>query len=296
MSQKIATHNWMRPESIKRTIERMKQTGVDALEISGEPDQFDTKEVRALLKENGRTCWGSVTLTLGDRNLASKDMAQREKTVDYMKRVVTFAKELDGEIITLVPATVGKVVADGTVDEEWKWLVEGVKEVYAHAEKAGIRIAIEPLNRFETYLINRGDQALALANAVGPNCGICLDLFHMNIEEADIHEAFRKAKGRIYDIHIADNNRFAPGMGTLDFPSIVKTIKDVGYTGALTLEFVATIDRTPANPYGAQVETNPVNVSPEQMKFIIDHGSNLLADNFYTSLFTQSVKVLRPLM
>jgi sugar phosphate isomerase/epimerase len=206
------------------------------------------------------------------------------------------AKELDGQIITMVPATVGKVVADGTAAEEWKWLVEGIKEVYTHAEKAGIRIAIEPLNRFETYLINRGDQALALADAVGPNCGVCLDLFHMNIEENDIHEAFRRCKGRIYDVHIADNNRFAPGMGTLDFPAIVKTIKSTGYTGALTLEFVATIDRTPANPYGDQVETKPVDVSPEQMKFIIDHGSNLLSDKFYTGLFEQSVKLLRPLM
>ena len=295
MAYKIATHNWMRPESIKRTIERMKQTGVDALEISGEPDQFDTKEVRALLKENGRTCWGSVTLTLGERNLAAKSAAQREQTVDYMKRVVTFAKELDGQIITLVPATVGKVVADGTPDEEWKWLVEGVKEVYAHAEKAGIRIAIEPLNRFETYLINRGDQALALADAVGPNCGVCLDLFHMNIEESDIHAAFKRCKGRIVDVHIADNNRFAPGMGTLDFAAIVKTIRETGYDGALTLEFVATIDRTPANPYGEQVETKPVDVSPEQMKFIIDHGSNLLSDTFYTGLYEQSMKVMRPL-
>ena len=195
-----------------------------------------------------------------------------------------------------MPVTVGKVIPDATEDLEWKWLVEGMREVYAHSEKAGIRLAIEPLNRFETYLINRGDQALALANEVGPNCGICLDLFHMNIEEGDIHAAFRNAKGRIYDIHIADNNRFAPGMGTLDFPAIVKTIKSTGYTGALTLEFVATIDRTPASPYGEQVETNPVDVSPEQLKFIIDHGSNLLSDKFYTGLFTQSVKVLRPLM
>ena len=124
---------------------------------------------------------------------------------------------------------------------------------------------------------------------------LALLVISMNIEESDIHAAFRQAKGRIYDIHIADNNRFAPGMGTLDFPSIVKTIKEVGYTGALTLEFVATIDRTPASPYGNQVETNPVDVSPEQLKFIIDHGSNLLADTFYTGLFTQSVKVLRPL-
>ena len=292
----IATHNWMRPESIRRTIERMRQTGVDALEISGEPDQYNSKDVRALLKDNGRRCWGSVTLTLGERNLASKDAAQREKTVGYMKRVVTLAKELDGKIVTVVPATVGKVVADGTPEQEWQWLVEGLKEVYAHSEQAGIRLAIEPLNRFETYLINRGDQAQALADAVGPNCGVCLDLFHMNIEESDIHEAFRKARGRIVDVHIADNNRFAPGMGTLDFPAIVETIKSTGYDGALTLEFVATIDRTPANPYGAQVETNPVDVSPEQLKFIIDHGSNLLADAFYTQLYERSVKVLRPLI
>jgi sugar phosphate isomerase/epimerase len=292
----IATHNWMRPESIKRTIQRMRQVGVDAIEISGEPDQYDPREVRALLKENGRTCWGSVTLTLGERNLASKSSAQREKTVDYMKRVVTLAKELDGRIVTVVPVTVGKVVADGTPQQEWQWLVEGLKEVYAHSEKAGIQLAIEPLNRFETYLINRGDQAQALADAVGPNCGVCLDLFHMNIEESDILGAFRKAKGRIVDVHIADNNRFAPGMGTLDFPAIVETIRGTGYEGALTLEFVATVDRTPASPYGNQVETNPVDVTPEQMQFIIDHGSNLLSDAFYTGLFERSVQVLRPLL
>jgi sugar phosphate isomerase/epimerase len=292
----IATHNWMRPESIKRTIERMRQVGVDAIEISGEPDQYNPRDVRALLKDNGRTCWGSVTLTLGERNLASKNAAQREKTVQYMKRVVTLAKELDGRIVSVVPVTVGKVVADSTPEQEWQWLVEGLKEVYAHAEKAGIQLAIEPLNRFETYLINRGDQAQALADAVGPNCGVCLDLFHMNIEESDILGAFRKAKGRIVDVHIADNNRFAPGMGTLDFPAIVETIRGTGYDGALTLEFVATVDRTPASPYGNQVETNPVDVTPEQMKFIIDHGSNLLSDAFYTGLFERSVQVLRPLI
>jgi sugar phosphate isomerase/epimerase len=292
----IATHNWMRPESIKRTIERMRQVGVDAIEISGEPDQYNARDVRALLKENGRSCWGSVTLTLGERNLASKNAAQREKTVDYMKRVVTLAKELDGRIVTVVPVTVGKVVADGTPQQEWQWVVEGLKEVYAHAEKAGIQLAIEPLNRFETYLINRGDQAQALADEVGPNVGVCLDLFHMNIEESDILGAFRKAKGRIVDVHIADNNRFAPGMGTLDFPAIVETIRGTGYEGALTLEFVATVDRTPASPYGDQVETNPVDVTPEQMQFIIDHGSNLLSDAFYTGLFERSVQVLRPLI
>jgi sugar phosphate isomerase/epimerase len=173
-----------------------------------------------------------------------------------------------------------------------RWL----REVYTHSEKAGIRLAIEPLNRFETYLINRGDQALALADEVGPNCGICLDLFHMNIEESDLLEAFRNGKGRTFDVHIADNNRFAPGMGTLNFSQIVETIKSTGYDGALTLEFVATVDRSTVRRYGSQVETNPVDVSPEQMKFIIDHGSNLLSDKFYTGLFEKSTALLRPLI
>jgi hypothetical protein len=70
----------------------------------------------------------------------------------------------------------------------------------------------------------------------------------------------------------------------------------VGYEGALSLEFVATVDRTPANPYGPQVETRPVNISPQQRQFIIDHGSNLLSAEFYSSLFGRSMDVLRPLV
>jgi sugar phosphate isomerase/epimerase len=85
-------------------------------------------------------------------------------------------------------------------------------------------------------------------------------------------------------------------MGTLDFRRIVETIRSTGYDGALTLEFVATVDRSTVRRWGPQVETSPVDVSPEQMKFIIDHGSNLLSDSFYTGLFEKSTAVLRPLI
>ena len=296
MSQLIATHNWMRPESIKRTIERMRQTGVDALEISGEPDQYNTRDVRALLKENGRTCWGSVTLTLGERNLASKSMAQREKTVDYMKRVVTLAKELDGQIITLVPATVGKVVPDGTEEEEWKWVVDATKECFAHAQKKGVRIAIEPLNRFETYFFNRAAQALALAEAVHPDCGVCLDAFHLNIEEENMYDAIRLAGKRLFDFHVADNNRFAAGLGQLDWPKIIGTLKEIGYDGAVTNEFVAPVDRTPAAKYPEMVERNPVDIPPEQLKFIQDHGSSLLTEKFYSDQMRITAETILPLI
>ncbi len=110
----LSTHNWMRAEPLETTLERIKKFGYESIEISGEPTQYETKETRGLLKEHGIRCWGAVTLTLGERNLAAKDEGQRARSVDYMKSVITMVTELEGEIITLVPATVGKVVPDGT--------------------------------------------------------------------------------------------------------------------------------------------------------------------------------------
>jgi sugar phosphate isomerase/epimerase len=198
--------------------------------------------------------------------------------------------------VTLVPATVGKCTPDSTPENEWRWVVDGLKEIYAHAQACGVRLAIEPLNRFETYFINRADQALALADAVGPACGVCLDVFHMNIEEADLFAAIRNVGARLVDIHIAENNRLAPGMGGIDWRRLLGTLREVGYTGALTLEPVAPIDRTPATPWPDQVDPNPGDITPEQLRFIQDHGSAVLSERFYTSLFETAVKTLRPLL
>ena len=74
-----------------------------------------------------------------------------------------------------------------------------------------MRIGLEPLNRFETYFLNRCEQALALADAVGGDCGVALDTFHMNIEESDLLGAIRAAGDRLVDFHVADNNRMPPG-------------------------------------------------------------------------------------
>jgi sugar phosphate isomerase/epimerase len=286
----------MRAEPLDVTLARISRLGFESIEISGEPKQYETKKSRESLKKHKVRCWGAVTLTLGERNLAAKNEKQRAASVDYVKSVVTMIKELDGEEITIVPATVGKVVPDGTPQEEWRWVTEGLKEVYAHASKAGVRMAIEPLNRFETYFINRGDQALAMANEIGPNCGVCLDMFHMNIEEKDLYATIRAVGNRLFDFHVAENNRLAPGMGGHDWKRVIATLREVDYQGALTMEFVAPIDRTPVSPFKNQIETNPVDISPEQLKFIQDHGSSLLSEEFYTSLYVQSAKTLLPLI
>jgi sugar phosphate isomerase/epimerase len=171
-----------------------------------------------------------------------------------------------------------------------------LQEVQEYASKAGVKLALEPLNRFETYFLSRAAQAIALAKAVGPECGVCLDAFHLNIEEADPYAAIRSAKGLLVDFHVADNNRMAPGMGHWDWLKLVGTLKTIGYDGALTVEFVAPIDRTPANQYPNAIEKNPVDISPEQFKFIQEHGSNLLSEEFYDWLVAKTSETLLPLI
>ena len=292
----LSMHNWMRAEPIEVTIARLAKYGYKSIEISGEPEKYDTKEVRGLLNQYGLSCWGSVTLMFPGLCFPASDEATRARTVKYVKDCITMVKELDGQEMTIVPGTVGKVNPDSTPEKEWAWAVEGLQEVYAHAQKAGVRMALEPLNRFETYFVSRADQALALAEAVGPDCGVCLDTFHLNVEEADMLASIRRAGPRLVDFHVADNNRLACGMGALNWTAIVRTLKDIGYDGALTVEFVAPIDRTPANPFPEAIEQHPVNISAEQLKFIEDHGSSLLSESFYDYLVGRCAAVLLPLI
>jgi sugar phosphate isomerase/epimerase len=292
----LSTHNWMRPEPLEITLARIKRLGYRSIEISGEPAQYPAASTKKILENYGIRCWGAVTLTLGERNLAAKNPIQRAQSVNYVKSVVQMVSELGGEIITIVPATVGKVVPDSSPENEWSWVRQGLKEVYELACRVGVRMAIEPLNRFETYFINRADQALAMANEVGPECGVCLDAFHMNIEEMDFLGAIRSCRGRLFDFHVADNNRLAAGQGSLDWRGITSVLKEIGYAGALTAEFVAPIDRTPVSPYPDQLEKNPVNISAEQLKFIEDHGSSVLSEKFYTSLAAKTAETLLPLI
>lgn len=293
---KLAIHNWMRAEPLESTVARIATMGYTHLEIQGTPENYDTKKVKAVLDAHGIKCWGSVTLMLEERNMLAKDAAQRKMSVQYVLDLARMVKELGGTVISLVPATVGKIVPDARPEEEWEWAVEGVKEIYAYTEANGLKIGIEPINRFETYFINRGEQALALAEAVGPNCGVCLDTFHMNLEEKDMFATMKKVGNRLVNFHVADNNRMAPGMGHLDWKRIMKTLKEIGYDDVLSVEFCPPMDRTPANPYPNSIDTAPVGLSDEQLKFLQDHGSSAVTEEFYSMLTKKSVDTLKPFL
>ncbi|MDQ6772075.1 MAG: sugar phosphate isomerase/epimerase [Candidatus Dormibacteraeota bacterium] len=295
MALKLAMHNWMRPEPIETTAARLARSGYQGIEISGEPAQYDAVQVKALLDRHGLRCWGSVTLMTTGRDLISEDHYVRLGSIQYVKDCLSLAASLGGQIVTVIPSTVGKTAPMSTVENEWGWAVEALKECQEHAEKVGVRIAIEPLNRFETYFINRHDQALELAGQVGGNCGVCLDFFHMNIEEEDWERALRdtQATGKLYDIHIADNNRMPPGQGSIDWAKAVSVVQDMGYDGYLTVEFVVNVDRTPRSTRTEIADATEAEATEGLIKFLRDHGTGTVPEHYYDRYVQESADHLR---
>lgn len=293
----LSAHTWMRPESLETTLKRLSSLGYSSIEIDGEPDLHPVEETRSLLAKYNIKCWGAVTIMQGTRDLTATDPKQRQETIEYMKDVISLSAALGGEIVTIVPATVGKLVPTATPREEWKWVVEGLREVASFAQTKKIRVGLEPLNRFETYFLNRTDQALALAGEVGYDCGITFDPFHLALEEKDMLAAMRTCGARVVDFHAADHNRLAAGDGSFNWTEMMAALKETGYDGALAVECMPPIDRSPVGDYSmkqTEADFNKVEVPPERLQFITDHGSALLSDEYYTCLMKRSAETLRP--
>ncbi|MFN8223166.1 MAG: sugar phosphate isomerase/epimerase [Gaiellales bacterium] len=235
---KLSMIHWMRDEPLDETVGRLAATGYDGLEINGEPDLYDTGEVRDCLERHGLELWGAVTLMEhGGRDLVHPDRYMRLGTQQYLEETLRMISELDGQVLCCVPSTIGKLQPLADTAREWRWCIDGLRAAGELAGELGIRIAIEPITRFETYLLNRAEQALALVADVDlPNVGVCLDTYHMHQEERDPLGAIRSVGDRLFDFHVADSNRRPPGQGSIDWPSVLATLDEIGYEGHLTAE------------------------------------------------------------
>ena len=294
----ISMHNWMRAEPLETTIRRLARYGYDSIEISYDsvelaPGAPGVRATAALLKEHRITCYGSISLMFAGRDLIHADESVRESSVEYLKKCVQMVSDLSGSTMSIVPSEVGKVRAMAEPEVEWQWAIDGLREVNTFARTVGVRVALEPLNRFETNFLNRADQALTLAAAVADDVGVCLDVYHMNQEDANMFAAIENAGPKLYDLHVADNNRLACGMGALDWARLLETCRKTGYQGSLTVEFVPPIDRTPANPFKNALATADATLTADQLKFIEDHGSGVLSEEFYSWLVQESITTLR---
>jgi D-psicose/D-tagatose/L-ribulose 3-epimerase len=149
-----------------------------------------------------------------------------------------------------VAAIVGSPVAAGpaysSVGRTWRIddrpqvyarLRENLAPVVEHAAAKGVRVAVEPLNRYETSLLNTVDQALeALAGLPDEGCGLALDTYHVNIEESSPVEAIRAAGTWIAHVQVCANDRGTPGNDHQDWPALLRALADAGYRGPLCIE------------------------------------------------------------
>ena len=132
---------------------------------------------------------------------------------------------------------------------------------------------------------------------MGKNIGVVLDAFHLNIEEADPVAAI-KATGRyLVDFHVADNNRYPPGRGAINWSALVGALREIGYDDSLTNEFVMPVDRTPAASKEQEAEDAAASgASAGHEKFLRDHGTGALSERYYDLLVQQSGDFLRKLV
>ena len=248
---KFGINNWVYDdEDLETTFARLSKFGYDAVELMGELGRYDIDEVKRLcakyeIKISSILAW--CIWGIPGRDLSSPDPEERQAAIEYGSEVVRFAAEVGAPIVLVLPFPANRTYPVGNPTAladwqsaaklEWDNAVDSVRKAAEFARQYGITLAVEPINRYETYQLITVDDALRFVSEVGmENVKINLDAFHMNIDESDLPEAIRKAGDLLVHFHCADSNREAPGRGHTDFTAVVAALQEVGFTGTIVFE------------------------------------------------------------
>ena len=221
-----------------------KKWGFETVEIPIEdPSHIDAAQVRAALDKAGLAC-GSICACMGPGRDFRGTPEEQKTAMDYCKALIDQAVVLGcPSLIGPVYSVVGKAdaVEPAQQKKEWALVVKNLKVLAKYAQKKGIQICVEPLNRFETDFLNTCDQGLKLIQDVGsPALKLHLDTFHMNIEEKNQAAAIKKAGKLLAHFHACGTDRGTPGNDSLQWEPIVKALKAIKYQGDVVIESFTT--------------------------------------------------------
>ena len=213
--------------------------GFDGIELAvRDPKIIDKELITKTIFEAGMEipaigtgqAWGEEGLSFTD-----PDKNIREKAVKRLLSHFELAAKVDAVVI--IGLLRGVKQPDISFKKAEEWMFEAFSYCCKEAAKKGVRIAFEPINRYETSLLNSVEDGLNFIDRVGvDNLGMLLDTFHMNIEEPSIEKSIKLAGERIFHFHYADSNRWYPGAGDLDFVSILDALYSTGYSGFISGE------------------------------------------------------------
>jgi D-psicose/D-tagatose/L-ribulose 3-epimerase len=225
-------------ESDLKLLDHVKALGFDTLEATPvDPAVFPAKALKRRAADLGLTLNANFALPK-DANTISPDPAVREKAVELSKRVVDLCLEAGAEIYCGANYCAwGYMTGKRRTLDEWKWGVDCYRRIGEYALGSPLMIAVETLNRFESFYLNTAADACRFIDEVGlPNCKVHLDTFHMMNEEDDIAGAIRATGDRLGYFHACGSHRGIPGRDLVPWDVTFQALKDVGYANGITLE------------------------------------------------------------
>jgi sugar phosphate isomerase/epimerase len=222
-------------------IAKIANWGYDGVELAiRDPDLINVDVLEAILANHGikvpaigtGQAWGEEHLSF-----TNPDQSVRNKAISRIKSHISLAQRLKSLVI--IGLIRGMTPPGQTKLQSMRLLEECLRDCAKAASDHGVRLAVEPLNRYETDLILNVDEGLELIHRIdSPNLGLLLDTFHMNIEEKSIEQCIRRSGDSIFHFHVADSNRCYPGGGHLDFKTLLEALKSTGYGGWISGEFM----------------------------------------------------------
>jgi D-psicose/D-tagatose/L-ribulose 3-epimerase len=219
-------------------LPRIKEAGFDGVELPiFEAVGFDAAGARRAIEASGLECTACSALMSG-QSLIADDASVRARTVGQMRDLISAAAEAGATILAgPMYSPVGYLPGRRRTAEEWRRAVEAWQMLAETLAAHHVTLAIEPLNRFETYFLNTGADAVKLCEEIDQkNVGILFDTFHANIEEKNIARALRACGRHLKHVHTCENDRGTPGSGHVEWDEVFAALRELGYDGWLTIE------------------------------------------------------------
>lgn len=224
-------------DDVLQVCGKLKEIGYDGVELPIFNLDLDYSAIGSELDSLGLGRTG-VTVRAEEDNPISPDAAVRAKGIELSKKTLDCCAAAGVEtLVGPYHSALGLFSGAGPTEDEWKWGVDSMREVAEYAGSVGVKLGVEALNRFETYLLNAHADAVRFVREVDhPACGMMYDTFHANIEEKSITDAVNAGGDKLFHIHISENDRSTPGKGGINWKENFDAIVASGYDGWLVIE------------------------------------------------------------
>lgn len=247
-------------------FEKLKGLGFEGIEVPlGYPflRTLPISGIKKKTEETGLACVCSTGLD-EERNIVSPEPGTRKKGIEFLARCIKIAADLGSDVLSgVLYAPWGGFTGQPRTTEEWNYCKEGLMKAAEVARENSVFLAIEPVNRFESYFLNTAADGKQLITEIGhPNIKLHLDTFQMNIEEDSLYKAIKTAGDLLYHFHACASHRGIPGRGHIDWVGVFRGLKEVGYKRWIIIE---SFNVDAAQEFGKQAAVWRALASPDDI-------------------------------